>query len=202
MAPPIPSSICWWAFHGPVGGAGVIISQRFGARDDEGVERAVHTTVGMTLVLGAIFTVLGILLAPVMLQLMNTPEEVFGEADTYLRIYFAGVSGLMLYNMGSGILRAVGDSRRPLYFLIFCSVVNTLLDLWFVLGLPHGGWKGHYATIIAQFLSAGLIFFVLGRSREKLPGPSEKDPHPPGYAGPDHRRGAPGGHPAGGDGLF
>ena len=153
-------------FMGLSVGAGVIISQRFGARDDEGVERAVHTTVGMTLVLGAIFTVLGILLAPVMLQLMNTPEEVFGEADTYLRIYFAGVSGLMLYNMGSGILRAVGDSRRPLYFLIFCSVVNTLLDIWFDLGFHMGVEGVAYATIIAQFLSAGLIFFVLGRSRE------------------------------------
>lgn len=153
-------------FMGLSVGAGVIISQRFGAKDDEGVHRAVHTTISMTLILGAVFTVIGVTMAPLMLRLMNTPESVFPESKTYLQIYFSGISGLMIYNMGSGILRAVGDSRRPLFFLIFCSVVNTVLDLWFVLGFHMGVEGVAYATIIAQFLSAGLILFVLSRSQE------------------------------------
>ena len=147
-------------------GVGVVISQRFGAKDDEGVHKAVHTTVGMTLVLGVIFTVIGVTVTPLMLRLMKTPEDVFPEAKTYLQIYFSGIAGLMLYNMGSGILRAVGDSRRPLYFLVFCSVVNTVLDLLFVV-VFHMGVEGvAFATIIAQFLSAVLILVVLGRSNE------------------------------------
>lgn len=153
-------------FMGLSVGAGVVISQRFGAKDDEGVHRAVHTTVGMTIAIGLIFTVVGVTMAPIMLRLMKTPADVFPAAKTYLQIYFAGISGLVLYNMGSGILRAVGDSRRPLYFLVFCSVINTVLDLVFVLVLHMGVEGVAYATVLAQFLSAGLILLVLSRSEE------------------------------------
>lgn len=153
-------------FSGVSVGAGVIISQRFGAKDPEGVHKAVHTTITLTLIIGVIGTVVGTLLAPTMLTLMKTPEDVFVEAKVYLRIYFGGISGLMLYNMGSGILRAVGDSRRPLYFLIVSSVVNIVLDLLFVLGFGMGVEGVAYATIIAQFVSAFLIYLTLYRTRD------------------------------------
>ena len=153
-------------FSGVSVGAGVIISQRFGAKDPEGVHKAVHTTISLTLIIGLVGTVVGVFLAPTMLQLMKTPQDVFVEAKTYLRIYFGGISGLMLYNMGSGILRAVGDSRRPLYFLIVSSVVNIVLDLLFVLGLGMGVEGVAYATVIAQFASAFLIYLTLYRTQD------------------------------------
>lgn len=153
-------------FSGVSVGAGVIISQRFGAKDPEGVHKAVHTTISLTLIIGLVGTVVGIVLAPIMLTLMKTPQDVFVEAKAYLQIYFGGISGLMLYNMGSGILRAVGDSRRPLYFLVFSSCVNIVLDLVFVLGFHMGVEGVAYATIIAQFASAALIYFTLYRTHD------------------------------------
>ena len=153
-------------FSGVSVGAGVIISQRFGAKDPEGVHKAVHTTISLTLIIGLIGTVVGIVLAPIMLTLMKTPQDVFVEAKAYLQIYFGGISGLMLYNMGSGILRAVGDSRRPLYFLVFSSCVNIVLDLLFVLGFHMGVEGVAYATIIAQFFSAALIYITLYRTHD------------------------------------
>ena len=95
---------------------------------------------------------------------MSTPEDVIPDATVYLRIYFAGISGLMIYNMGSGILRAVGDSKRPLYFLVFTSIINTVLDLFFVIVL-HAGIAGvAYATILSQFLSAFLVMLLLTKT--------------------------------------
>lgn len=152
-------------FSGMATGAGVVISQYFGARDDESVHKAVHTTIAMTFFMAIAFTVLGILLVPPMLSLMGTPEDVFPEASTYLRIYFAGVIGLMFYNMGAGILRAVGDSRRPLYFLIFSAITNIVLDLLFVVVFRFGVAGVAYATIISQFLSALLVLWTLSRER-------------------------------------
>ena len=153
-------------FSGVSVGAGVIISQRFGAKDPEGVHKAVHTTISLTLIIGFVGTVVGFVLAPIMLTLMKTPQDVFVEAKTYLQIYFGGISGLMLYNMGSGILRAVGDSRRPLYFLVFSSCVNIVLDLLFVLVFHMGVDGVAYATIIAQFASAALIYITLFRTHD------------------------------------
>ena len=97
---------------------------------------------------------------------MATPEDVFAEATTYLRIYIGGISGLLVYNMGSGILRAVGDTMRPLYFLILTSVLNIILDLAFVLGLHRGIEGVAWATIISQFISAFLILLLLSRSED------------------------------------
>ena len=153
-------------FSGVSVGAGVIISQRFGAKDPEGVHKAVHTTISLTLIIGLVGTVVGFVLAPIMLTLMKTPQDVFVEAKTYLQIYFGGISGLMLYNMGSAILRAVGDSRRPLYFLVFSSCVNIVLDLLFVLVFHMGVDGVAYATIIAQFASAALIYITLFRTHD------------------------------------
>ena len=148
-------------FLGLSSGAGVVISQYYGAGREEKVRQAVHTALMLTLALGVVFTVAGIAMTPLMLQLMKTPAEVAPEQATYLRIYFAGVIGLLLYNMGSGILRAVGDSRRPFYFLVVSAVLNTVLDLLFVIKF-HTGVEGvAYATIIAQAVSAVLTLWVL-----------------------------------------
>lgn len=153
-------------FTGLAMGAGVVISQSFGAKDERGVHDAVHTALLLTLLASVFVTVLGVAATPTLLRWMETPEDVLGEAVTYLRIYFAGVAGLMFYNIGSGILRAVGDSRRPLYFLIFSASMNVVLDLLFVIAFRLGVAGVAYATILSQFLSALLTLFVLNRSRE------------------------------------
>lgn len=148
-------------FMGLSTGAGVIISQYYGAKADEKVSRTVSTTLVMTFILSIVFTILGILITPYMLRMMSTPDDVIRESATYLKIYFGGVAGLMFYNMGSGVLRAVGDSRHPLYFLIFSAVVNTVLDLLFVVSFGMGIEGVALATVIAQCLSAVLTLYVL-----------------------------------------
>ena len=147
-------------------GAGGLISPSFGARESRGVHDAVHTSLLLTLLASVVCTALGLFAAPLMLEMMDTPADVIGEAAEYLRIYFAGVAGLMFYNIGSGILRAVGDSRRPLYFLIFSAVMNIVLDLLFVCSFHMGVAGVAYATIISQILSAVLVIIVLMRSQE------------------------------------
>ena len=151
-------------FLGLSSGAGVVISQYYGAGREEKVRQAVHTALMLTLVLGVVFTAAGIAMTPLMLQLMKTPAEVAPEQAAYLRIYFAGVIGLLLYNMGSGILRAVGDSRRPFYFLVVSAVLNTVLYLLFVIKFHMGVEGVAYATIIAQAVSALLTLWVLMRA--------------------------------------
>lgn len=151
-------------FSGLATGAGVVISQYYGAGQEDNVQQAVHTAIAMTLGLGVIFTGLGIFAIPFMLDLMNMPASVRPEATTYLTIYFAGVIGLMLYNMGAGILRAVGDSRHPFYFLLVCAVLNTVLDLWFVLAFDMGVAGVAIATILSQGISAALMIITLMRS--------------------------------------
>ena len=151
-------------FLGLSSGAGVVISQYYGAGRTEEVRKTVHTSLMMTILLGLLFTGLGIALIPGMLALMNTPAEVIPESTAYLTIYFAGVLGLMLYNMGAGILRAVGDSTRPFYYLVVSAVINTVLDLVFVLRFDMGVAGVAWATIIAQGISAVLTLITLLRS--------------------------------------
>ena len=153
-------------FTGLSTGAGVVISQAFGAKDEKGVHDAVHTALLLTLLAAIFCTLLGLIASPTLLRMMDTPDDVIGEATIYLRIYFAGIIGLMFYNMGAGILRAVGDSRRPLYFLIFSASVNVVLDLLFVIVFHLGVAGVAYATILSQILSATLTLFVLSRSNE------------------------------------
>lgn len=151
-------------FLGLSAGIGVVISQFYGAEEEQKVGQAVQTSVLLVLILCGVFTVVGVVMVPFMLRLMATPADVFSQAKLYLQIYFAGVSGLMLYNLGSGILRAVGDSRRPLYFLIFSAVLNTGLDLLFVAVFHWGIAGAAVATVVAQSLSAVLVLAVLTRS--------------------------------------
>lgn len=153
-------------FMGMSTGAGVVISHYFGGKNDEGVHKAVHTTIALTFIMSILFSILGVLLVPAMLRLMKTPDDVIEQSSVYLRIYFAGSAGLMFYNMGSGILRAVGDSKRPLYFLIFSALLNTILDILFV-AIFHMGVAGvAIATIIAQGLSAILVMITLTREKD------------------------------------
>ena len=155
-------------FLGFSSGAGVVISQYYGARRTERVHDAVHTALVLTVILCAVFTALGIGFTPLMLRLMNTPAEVFPESSAYLTIYFGGISGLLIYNMGSGILRAVGDSRRPFYFLVVSAVLNTALDLLFVLRFGMGVEGVAWATVIAQAVSALLVIVVLLRTEQTV----------------------------------
>ncbi|MDO4547745.1 MAG: MATE family efflux transporter, partial [Clostridia bacterium] len=147
-------------------GASVAISQCYGSHDGKGLSDAVHTSMAVTAILCVAVTAVGVIIVRPMLDLMDTPADVYPEAQTYLTIYFAGVSGLLIYNMGSGILRAVGDSRRPLYFLFFSAAVNVVFDLLFVIVFKMGVAGVAYATIISQFLSCVLVMLSLTRTHD------------------------------------
>ena len=151
-------------FVGLASGTTVIISQLYGARKTDETSRAVHTAAALALAGGALMTVLGVIISPYALRAMGTPESIFTGSVVYLRIYFLGMVFNIIYNLGSGVLRAVGDSRRPLYFLIACSISNVLLDLLFVVVLPLGVAGAALATILSQALSALLIVVALRRS--------------------------------------
>lgn len=148
-------------FLGFSSGAGVVISQYYGAQQHDKVKKTVHTAISLTVILGIVLTVIGIAATPFLLTFMKMPAEAFDEARLYLTIYFSGILGLMLYNLGSGILRAVGDSQRPFYFLVVSALLNTVLDLVFVVCFGMGVEGVALATIIAQGVSALLCFIVL-----------------------------------------
>ncbi len=152
------------SFTGLASGAGVVISQYYGAKRPDRVRETVHTAMLLTAVLTVVFSLLGVGMTPLMLRFMKTPAEVLPESRAYLTIYFAGMAGLMFYNMGAGILRAVGDSRRPFCFLVAAAVLNTALDLLFVIGLGMGVRGVAYATVIAQAVSAVLTVWTLLRT--------------------------------------
>ena len=151
-------------FMGLSSGAGVVISQYYGAKRFDEVHDTVHTSILMTVILGVAFTGIGLVMTPFMLRLMNTPDNVMPESSAYLTIYFSGILGLMIYNIGSGILRAVGDSQRPFYFLVVCAVLNTVLDLLFVLVFKMGVEGVALATILSQGVSAVLVIITLLRT--------------------------------------
>ena len=149
------------AFTGLASGAGVVISQYYGAGRNDKVQESVHTAITMTLILTIFFTAIGIFITPYMVGFTNLHENAVDDANTYLIIYFAGMIGLMIYNMGAGILRAIGDSKRPFYYLVVCAVLNTVLDLVFVL-VFHMGVEGvALATILSQGVFAVLVMITL-----------------------------------------
>lgn len=153
-------------FVGLSSGATVVISQYFGSGDEEGVSRAVHTSIALSLAGGIFLTFVGIFGARWALEMMGTTADVIGGATDYMRIYFAGVIMNLLYNMSSGILRAIGDSRRPMIYLIICCLVNIVLDILFV-GFMHMGVAGAaIATITSQAVSAILTMRALMRTEE------------------------------------
>lgn len=153
-------------FVGLSSGATVIISQYYGAKRPKSVSRAVHTAIAFSLAGGLALMILGIALAPWALKATGTPAEIMDYAVLYMRIYFAGIIGNLIYNIGSGILRAIGDSRRPLYFLIASCFSNIILDFLFVVGWKMGVAGAALATILSQLLSALLVLYVLSHTRE------------------------------------
>ena len=154
-------------FVGIAAGAGVLISRYFGARDYERLEKAIHTNVAFSLAAGVLMTAFGVLLAPKLLEWMGTPEDVREQSTIYIRIFFAGSMGLVLYNGLRGVMQAVGDGKNPLKYLIFCSCLNVVLDIAFI-GLFHTGVGGAaLATIISQFLSGLLCLRRLLTTREE-----------------------------------
>ena len=153
-------------FNGIAVGAGVVISKYFGAKDYENLKKAVHTDVAFGLVAGVLLTVIGMALAPQILVWMGTPEEVLPNSILYFRMYFAGSLAFVMYNIVMGILQAVGDSRHPLYYLIFSSIINVALDLLFVGVFGWGVASAAAATAISQAASALLCFIRLVRTKE------------------------------------
>lgn len=149
------------SFMGLSSGAGVVISQYYGAGRTDKVQESVHSALTLTAILTVIFTAFGLFVTPYMLGFMDLHENAVVEATTYLTIYFSGMVGLMFYNMGAGILRAIGDSQRPFYFLVVCAVLNTVLDLVFVLVFKMGVEGVALATVLSQLVSAVLVTITL-----------------------------------------
>lgn len=153
-------------FMGLSSGAGVVISQYYGAKQYDKVKQAVHTALLMTLALCVVFTVVGVCMTPLMVRLLGSPADtVAPEQRQYLSIYFAGIAGLLLYNIGSAILRAIGNSRLPFVFLVLSALLNMGLDLLFVLAFGMGVEGVAYATILSQAISAVLVLWLLFRTK-------------------------------------
>lgn len=153
-------------FGGIAIGGGVIVSRYFGAQDEEKLAMAIHTNFLLGLIAAVLSTAVGLVLIPYLLRWMGTPESVMPEAQMYFRIYFGGVSTVILYNTCMAIMRAVGDSLHPLYYLIFSSIVNVVLDLIFVAGFQWGAGGAAVATVIAQGLSVVLCLLRMCRGTE------------------------------------
>ena len=156
---------------GVSGGAGVILSQAYGARDEERLDDSLHNAVTLALLLGALIAAAGLAASGPVLRLAGVPAGTMEDSLSYLRIVFAGLIPNILYNMGAAILRAVGDSRRPLHFLLICSGLNIVLDLLFVAVLRMGIAGTALATVLSQTVSAALVLHTLvrGTGRAKMP---------------------------------
>ena len=153
-------------FVGISSGSSVIISQCYGSHDYQGVQDTVHTTMAVSFLGGAILTILGILSTEVCLHWIQIPADIFYESKIYLMVCFLGMIPVFVYNMGTGILRAIGDSKRPLYFLIVASITNIILDVVFVVYMKLGVLGVGLGTIISQFVSAILTLICLLTTEE------------------------------------
>ena len=153
-------------FVGLSSGATVVIAQFYGARDQKNINRALHTAIAFSIAGSIVITILGLLFSPFFLQLMQTPQNLMADSTLYLRVYFAGIFFVFIYNIGSGILRATGDSKRPLYFLIVCCFLNIILDVVFVVGLHMDVAGVALGTLISQGVSAVLVLIALFGSRD------------------------------------
>jgi len=154
-------------FIGLSSGATVLVSQFFGASDREGIHRALHTGAGLSLLLGLLISFLGLCFGPRILLMMKTPADCLDGAVVYTRIYFSGAVASMVYNMGASILRAMGDSRRPMIFLVITCFANILLDILCVVVLKMGIAGAALATVLSQIISAVLVVTVLLRLPEE-----------------------------------
>lgn len=139
-------------------GAGVLVARHYGSGNAEALRRVVHTTVALGLTAGAVLSAAGVLLTPQILRWMGTPPEVLGDSIVYFRVYFIGSLSVVMYNVEASILQSVGDSRSPMIYLIVASLLNVVLDLWFIAGLHMGVGGAALATILSQTVSALLAF--------------------------------------------
>ena len=155
-------------FTGFASGAGVVISKLFGANNRERVKSAVATALIMTAVFCVVITAVGILMIEPFLIILDMPKNVEAEARTYLTIWISGISGLMIYNIGAGIMRAVGDSKRPFILLVVCALLNTVLDVVFVKSFGMGVEGVAIATVVAQGISALLVVIMLFTSKSAV----------------------------------
>lgn len=155
-------------FTGVSTGATVTISQFYGGGGKKQVREAIHTALAVAAAAGAVIMVVGLIWAPTALTWMNTPPETMEDSVVYIRIYFCGMAGNLIYNMGAGILRAMGDSQKPLYFLVASCLVNILLDIFFVIVLGLGVSGVALATILSQLFSAALVCVALSRLEEGI----------------------------------
>lgn len=153
-------------FNGTAMGAGVVISKYYGAKDYDSIRKTVHTDIAFGLVAGILLMIIGMFLTPQILEWMGTPEEVMPNSVAYFRTYFAGSIAFVMYNVEMGILQAVGDSKHPLYYLIFSSIINVVLDLLFVGVIGFGVASAALATVISQAASAILCFVRLLRTTD------------------------------------
>lgn len=144
-------------------GAGVVVARYYGARQYQEMRDTIHTTIAFGLIAGVVMSVLGVLITPAILRWMQTPESVLDSSVLYFRIYFAGVLTTVMYNIGSGIYRALGDSKRPVYFLIIATLINVVLDLLFVAVFHMGIAGAAIATVISQAVSMVLVFYTMMR---------------------------------------
>ena len=151
-------------FVGLCAGAGVIISQFYGAKDSRSVNESLHTAYAFSILGGLLMMVAGYLFSPALLRVMNTSEELFASSALYLKIFFGGILFTFIYNIGSAILRALGDSRRPVIYLIICSLLNIVLDILMVVVLKLGVAGVAIATVLAQAFSAFLVTRALMKS--------------------------------------
>ena len=150
-------------FMGASGGAGVLISQHFGAQNAAELKHTMHTAVVLSIILGVALSALGVAFSPVLLRLMQTPEELMPDATLYLRIYFTGLTGITVYNMGAAIITAMGDSKRPLYLLIFSCILSVAIKLLLVFAFETGIAGIAYATAVSQVVCALLVILLLCR---------------------------------------
>lgn len=153
-------------FMGLTTGAGVVIAQFYGARDKEKVHQAVHTSAAFILIFGLVLTILGLVLCEPILSWIRTPANVFDQAALYLRIYFLGMLPLMVYNMAAGVLRSIGNSKSPLYYLAFACLLNIVLDILFVAVVGMNVEGVAIATVLAETLAAILATRKLLKTRE------------------------------------
>lgn len=151
-------------FMGLSAGTSVVVAQEYGANKAEDISRSVHTSLYVSIVSGLIVMALGLILCEPLLVLMGTPEDILPLSVLYMKIYFLGIPASMVYNFGAAILRAVGDSRRPMYYLVLSGVVNVILNLFFVVVLHMGVDGLAWATNISQYLAMALILMYLVRS--------------------------------------
>ncbi len=145
-------------------GSSVLMARYYGAKEDKNIEELVHTSVLLALISGLILIAAGLILAEPLLSLMGTPDDVIDQAVLYMRIIFLGMPALITYDFGSGILRAIGDTRRPLVFLFISGIINVLLNLFFVIVCSLGVAGVAIATIISQYMSAFLVLLCMIRS--------------------------------------